>query len=744
VTAEIAGTARVAAHGLPREFVQGSQWLSYEHMFRGNDPDAWLFRTPDFRVGENGPVQSGRHLDDLVQRVPRRDGSARLLLVGEPDIGKTTIAYALMCRLPWWSPPHSIGPALISPRRGPLAGSRRSNPVSRADRRPAMVVPLARYLREYQEWPSYFGTRLWMRSSGPTARTSVRGPEPWLILDSLDDLARHDVISVEALLGRDLFTQAAVITCSRGLFERIKVTGLVGDADVVILEGLGVPQRLEFARRYMEMASLRNEGQKSTPGQPRPLAQEVAAAIRRDAAGEKTFREPLHLLIQLEILRTGDGPRAPQLDFYVTSTLEQEVATGVRTLPLVQISDLLGELATLLNPFEAGPLPVSPSGMDFLSASMQAQFVRTAADRLQMTPDEVVRELSHCRFTRAGPRGLGMPGNQFRDYFVARDVMRHLLAEAPWSSVGERFANLFPGAIVGLLMDELRSAQRSEVLRTRVLRRLLTALDEASRELGLMRASVPLFTPAEMIRHRVICQQLSFYLAVAIGAGGEEQRLWHELVTKSALRGDHWIRRGVTVGLGLGGRKGVIAEYVERLWDERHQHDRDCCSGGRCASGPNRQVNVEFNLVLFGDASPRNGTPDRCDPPGHCEKTISGMLDLLETETNLELCQLVLFIILDLYWYHWFEDPSINLRTQWRAALSRRPRDAAPPELSEIAETDIRWTCRDRLEDVLARFETEPWEEIGALRQLLDDISEDDHSPLPPAVAALTEEGDRC
>jgi hypothetical protein len=258
-----------------------------------------------------------------------------------------------------------------------------------------------------------------------------------------------------------------------------------------------------------------------------------------------------------------------------------------------------------------------------------------------------------------------------------------------------------------------------------------------------MRSSVPLFTRAEMIRQRVICQQIGFYLGVAIGAGGEEQRLRHEVVTKSALRGDAWIQRGVTVGLGLGGRDGVIAEYVDRLWDERRKHDRDCYSGGPCDSGARRQVNVEFNLVLFGDAAPRNGAPDRCDPPGECAKTISGMLDLLETEPNLELCRLVLFIILDLHEYHWGGDPAINLRQQWRAALSPRG-GAVPSKLSEIAETDIRWTRRDRLRDILARFEVEAWEEIGALRRLLDEIAEPDVFSPAPVADALAEEGERC
>ena len=707
VAARLAGQPMVSLSDVPAGFVQGSQWLRYEDMYRGRDVAGWLFRPPDHTITEDGVQQAGRgSLDDLVRRIGSRTSRRLMLVVGRPDTGKTTLAYALLRRIN------------LDPRRAGVRPAGGGLPAS-------LVVPLARYAQEYQRWPNYFGTRLWMRSTGPAARPARRpGQEPLLVLDGLDDLVRHaDMIGIESLLGRALFTDAAVLTCSEALFDKIRALDAVRSACIVELDGLGVGRRLEFARRYIAAVPLAEHGEGAVARRER-LARDAERAIRRDEAGEATFREPLQLIIELEKLWRGEGQRVPQLDYYVSSTLEQELATGARRLPAVQLLGILGALAARLSPFEAGPVPMSPPRTAYLTASASADFVRQFAERLELAPLQLVDELAHCRFVQLRPGGIGMRGNQFRDYFLALDIMGDLMSPAPGQSVSERFVNLLPGAVVGHLTEELQCIQRSEELRGRIVERLWTALEEATRELALLQVVSRRETQFHLVRQRVVCEQLGYYLAVVVGPGAEGEPLQALVAGKSSMRDDPWIRRGVVVGLGLGGRKDVISAYVDELWAERSAHDGVCCAGGECTVGSNRQVNVEFNIVLFGDAGPRHGEPDRCEHPAGCTRTLSGMLDLLETQTNAELCRLVLFIILDLYHYHWNGDPAKNLREQWCAAFAPSRAPGAPSGPDEPPGEDISWPLRDRLEDSLDRFieEGANWAEIAALQQLLGDV----------------------
>jgi hypothetical protein len=218
----------------------------------------------------------------------------------------------------------------------------------------------------------------------------------------------------------------------------------------------------------------------------------------------------------------------------------------------------------------------------------------------------------------------------------------------------------------------------------------------------------------------VVRQQLAYYLAITIGPGREGDALLRLVDGESLLGGDAWIRRGVVVGLGMGGRKGVISSYVNELWSERDAHDERCARGD-CATGVRRQVNVEFNLVLFGDAAPRDGQPDRCDYPDDYARTIAGMIDLLETEKNMELKRLVLFIILDLHDYHWDGDPKKNLASAWECLLSAETSSEVQRREGRDAGRDVHWNLRDRLDsiiDALNDHQSE-WREIAALRALM-------------------------
>jgi hypothetical protein len=727
----------VSRRPIPDELVQGSRSLTYAQLLAGSD-DTRLFQDPSWhRIfpiarGEE-PTFSDGHEGVSVEEEVCKDGLLgylerlllqgskgvqRVILTGRSDIGKTTIAYALLDRI----------------SRGP---SKDAGP-------PPVIIPLRLHSSEYATRPAYFGTRLWMRSGNlfafPRNRHSGR-QRRLFILDDVEELfAQVGKQEVASLLQRPLLQDAGLVLCSEELYARLAATDYMRTSLILQLDGLHYQARIRFAERYLaylwrdQRAPHQIRGQSAAHDLP-SMQEEARLAVWRDELAGATFREPLYLLIATEgVARIGTF--RTHLEFYIRSRLEQEVLSGARMLPPEQMLECLGELAVNLATYQgSGDSDDLALGTPTqLSLSSFAIFLRESSAKINLPTHILRKELLHTRFVQWSPNGVSLTSRQLQDYFLAQAIMYELLSRvASLEQIVERFLALLPGGVVEHMDAELRRLQLVEELHWRVIRNLAGALVKVSSDHSAISGRPDSLASLSSGRRRVACEQLSYYLGVAIGGGPEGDWLLRFLEGPSFTADDAWIKRGILVGLGQGGRAGAVETYLGWLREEKCRHDSACSKEGVCDPGENRRVNVEFNIVLFGDERARDGQPDRCLYPRTCERTLAGMIGLLEDEGASELARLVLFIIADLCDYHWDKDPTKNLATMWEHLLSPDP-EGRTPQTDVGPDVASGPTLRRRLDRILQDLSKTGWPEVREAQVRLEMIyaATEKHTPTKP------------
>lgn len=688
-----------------QEFVAGSNRLKFSDLFSGGDEE--LFQDPSWDLISDFEHTTRSLKAFIWERIARRsDGFPRILVIGGNGLGKTTIAAALYFEGMRCHAKNS---------KIPVPG----------------LVRLGFYTTSFASNVEYFGSRLWMRGRGLTAYRLQKTwwhkvlkvtPSP-MILDELDELLAHSQPEdLDTLLRQPLLREASVVTCSPDLYERLVSTDYIRGMTIVRLQGLSYESRLRFAEKYVAYLH-RND--LSAPREPNDSGtlEEANLVIWRDQLSGASFREPLYLRLAIEsVAQIGD--LRTYLEYYVRSRLEREAVEGRRKLTPEQAVRLLGDLASFLTRRSAGSvhtdLGLSVQFTKQLPLAAFSAFLSESSQAWSMSIAELRKELLGYGFVELAVDGVRIVG-RLGAYFMAQSMVYDVCAgQLGTSRVAERFAAVVPGDILAYMDAEFIAIRDSQQMRSRVISNLADCFLATLGDLQSMNIeNSHILGPLVVARKRIACEQLGYFLGLMIGSGPEstwvgELIRHHDYVNKDAL-----IRRGLTVGLGQGGKTSVVDDYVTELREERDKHDDECGLGtSTCNPGLQRKTNIEFNVVLYGDQTPESGDPDRARQPSTLAGTLSGMISLLEIDGETRLGRLALFIIADLYDYHWGGNRMSDCSAQWRMTFEDNGSSVSVPRAEKASGPSL----RSRLERMLEKVAHVGWPEVAEVRERLGRI----------------------
>jgi hypothetical protein len=642
------GAAPIEARALERPdrtaFLPGSNHVRVMDLL---EPSSGLLQSVPWRRFEApGPAEGldllgylGERLDGGTLPGPDPAGATRFLIVSGAGLGKTVLSIALQDQL--------------------------------GDR--AACVPLFKYVDEFTR-NGEFGTGAWLGACLDASR-----PRPsLLILDSLDEfLAFIRPSEVSRILSRPLFTEAAVVFCRASYYNNhLASTDFARRFEKLEVLPWQPTERRRFTRAYVSRSM-------PLPGLDARTA--MAAAddwIESYPDFASLCGVPLQLVMALEFWRsTLQHPPAGELALniprvldradlfwrYTEELLSAEPGTpGGSTLGPIGLRKLLEDAAWFLVP-DALTGEQSVANMDL--ARFIADRARTSGLRSR---DPYRQLLSVPLIDQVGAR-VRFTHTAFLDYFVAQGF-RRALDSGEVEQVNERFQRFIPATASDFLTDDLLQSRRHPLVASQLIQTLKAAFENTAPPDVAGTQGNPLVRNAR--------QQLGFYLGIVAPRAADGD--WLRRTAREEP--DLWVRRGVVMGLGVGGDAAIAGEYTDRLRTERQ--------GG--APAYENSINIGFNLSFFGDQSVDIRQPEADFDGPRCAHTVRGLLRMLESEASAALWRVALFSIADLGLHR-----SVSF----------------PDWANTVREEEV------RIHRVLDRMQSSPtsryWPEVAELRDLI-------------------------
>lgn len=621
-----------------------------------------------FRARRLGAPES-ETFDPADHGLAKRAIAQPLLILAPPGAGKSTLAYTSFMRTA-----HPL-----------LEGGGEQG---------AEVVPFLIDLRDYREYAHRpdFGSVEWLRErldeiaggSGLFHWNRISGAsddrihaKTFVILDSLDELLSGQTISrITALLDKPMFRLANIVCCRTQFYERYLAAGAAAaQFDVAELLLPTVANMSTYIDSYYKACF---------PEQAANLAERFHGRLNSSQELLTVCRIPLRLNMALDLLSpSADAiPLEPDLlglyHAYLTGLLNAEAAKHGSVLAGEQKLRLLEALAWHFydegNMGAAEAPPFTDVEFDRFIASHMPD--RKIQERVEIAEDLRIRSVLHIdgsMFSSIHPGTMSFAHKSFQEYLIARWLYNLMSTSAEETAIALR--QYMSPEVDEFLKEYLNRTRRTPRLINEIARNCIGAL-QANEVVGI--------GTYEGARARLAREQLGYFL------GSMNLPFVVEFLERQLDREtDPWLRRGITIGLAIGGNENYLQSYVDRLRAER------------AAPEPHveNQVNLGFHLSFFGDQPFEALAPERDQGIGTCRKTIRRLIYQLGTEVDRGSWRLNLYTLLDL-WRH-------------------RPVSRASAEQSLREQREA---LRRILDKVSADERCSWWPEVAELRELVDEL----------------------
>jgi hypothetical protein len=570
-----------------------------------------------FNLAADANLDPDADLPDLIAAwaASQSQQSRRVLALAPPGYGKSTLATVLFLRL---------AQQVIDGRIN--------------------LVPILIDLRDYRAelYSPHFGSRAWVsdrladlvgRPVSPSFRFNgeqgtAESINTAIILDSVDEfLASKLQPEINSLLSSFLVQRADLVCCRTQFYERFIAREQISYHDTTRLLPATDQSVVAYVRAYYRYFLGAERGTRS--------ADDFLAVLRASPNLAALCSVPLRLNMALDIFLAKSSDLSavngilPLYHGYVSGLLRREAARAGSVLPAEEKLSLLEKLAFEF--YDERSLGTNEEAQLTID-----EFYRTIRDyhprRDDLSAEQIAEDLrSHsllyidgASFSQFEPGTLRFVHKSFQEYLVASYVFHSMLA-SPQACI-RAFQSYFTVEIGEFLKEYLQGADRR-------MRGIVGANGLAAYELSSHDPRAP---ESKQARDRTRRSVLGYYLG---NLGLPEIRA--ALREKLLIEPDRWIRRSLTIGLGIGGEPSVIDNYVEVL----------ACERDGPGPYPENDVNNGFNLTYFGD-QPFDLLHPEIDRGGpRCAKTISWLIYSLQAESDRGSWRLDLYSILDI-WYH--------------------------------------------------------------------------------------------
>lgn len=607
------------------------------------------------RLGSPGLVDSlVTELSETNAEAPEIRKLHRYLILGGPGTGKSTLAYAVLSTLAAGHSGRVISSGLpIYLRLGDYRGQMQ-------DRR--------------------FGTPEWLLEhiQNQSRRSSLRIKDildvtgtlrrQWvLILDALDELLTGVDPSLSAtILSGFVLTNASVVTCGKQFYERYLALSPYSQPfnKIELLQWTDTEQD-EFIDKYYEK-----------------LGADGSASVSelKHWCGEFPYRRelcatPLRLAMAVDVAfaaRKGLLGITGKIDLFREFT-ERQLSQQTQAIPLHLKMQLLEMAAWQFYAEDA----VGNESRPFTRGELEAEVVTAfCAQHAGLAPERILDDLEQNSFidVRAEPKHvaartvLSFTHKSFQHYFVAMRIV-HAIRTGAKEAV-QAFSKFYSAEVAEFLMEAVTKLREDLAL--------IQAVENLQDAYRLTAGSDP-GVELRPERRRIAHQQIGFYLGTLATPSGDQAFLEKQLDCEP----DPWVRRGIVVGLALGGSTEPMTNYISRLREQRT---------AQVAGAENEaSINLGYHLSFFGDQHLRIAEPYRDQELTTCDNTVAALLDILSSPTMATIHRLCLFTLVDLGRFRpeGFQSACEARRdqiAQLRLRLEASPESRGWPELPELID----------------------------------------------------------
>ncbi len=610
------------------------------------------------RLGSPGLVDSLitelTKLSETNAEAPEARTLHRYLILGGPGTGKSTLAYALLSTLAAGHSGRVMSRGLpIYLRLGDYRGQIQ-------DRQFGTPEWLLEHIQK-QSGHSSLRIRDILDDTGTLRRRWV------LILDALDELLMGVEPSLSAtILSGFVLTNASVVTCGKQFYERYLALSPFSQPfnKIELLQWTDTEQD-EFIDKYYEKLGAHGS---------------ASVSELKHWCGEFPYRRelcatPLRLAMAVDVAfaaREGLLGVTGKIDLFREFT-QRQLSQQTQAIPLDLKMQLLEMTAWQFYAEDA----VGNESRPFTRGELESEVVAAfCAQHAGLAPERILDDLEQNSFidVRAEPKHvaartvLSFTHKSFQNYFVAMRIVHAIRAGA--KEAVRAFSKFCSAEVAEFLMEAVTKLREDLALSQ--------AVENLQDAYNLTAGSDPL-VELRPERRRIAHQQIGFYLGTLATPSGDQAFLEKQLDCEPDL----WVRRGIVVGLALGGSTKPMTNYINRLREQR--------TAQVAVSENEASINLGYHLSFFGDQHLRIAEPYRDQELATSDNTVAALLDILSSPTMATIHRLCLFTLVDLGRFRpeGFQSACEARREQieqLKLRLEASPESRGWPELPELID----------------------------------------------------------
>jgi hypothetical protein len=485
------------------------------------------------------------------------------------------------------------------------------------------------------------------------------------LLDGLDEfLAGFNYSEIVNVLSRALFVDSVhVLTCRQGFYEKhlFSIDDIHRNHKTIYLKKWSNASRLEYAEKYLRMYQLEEN-----------KAFEIIDCLKKSEFLQETTRTPLYMIIVLEVMINSDESHLDNLlSWYRRFTqlwINREIIKARASFDPEEINNIVKAIAWH---FFDEDNEDSTTYIKFNSNALRS-FIDKNNESSYSTVELLDFLLNRTFLLSSTDSGIKFLHKSFQEFYVSHYIFDCLTSDADKLSKSLQTNYIF--AVVSEFTKEfLKTTNGNKDIQKKILANCCQALDTNNIMYGDNYDTV--------VRKRMARQQLTYYIGNLIIP--EASNFLTDYLKREM---DLWIKRGILIGLSLGGREYKLNEYLERLYEEINE-------GGFC---PENEVNIGYSLSFFGDQPFNILQIDIDQGYASCENTVKRLVYQLTTVIDQGCWRSNLYTLLYLSKYR---------------------------NISQYEFYVTFYGLKDVISEILAKLEKDPerrwWPEIDEMKQLI-------------------------